>query len=545
MRRLHGNPWAVLATLCLGFFMTLLDTTIVNVAIPNMLDELDGTFDQILWVLNSYTLVFAVLVLLSGRLGDVFGARNMLIAGLVLFTVASVLCGVAQNTGQLIAFRAVQGLGAAFLMPQTLALLTAVFPAERRGAAFGVWSAIAGVAPVAGPVIGGALVTGLSWRWIFLINVPLGVLGIVLAFGIVPNFPGRRRTSLGLSGVVLSTSGLLLVVYGLIEGQRYGWGTITSFISIPLVIGVGLVLLALFVVDAARHQGDRPLLPFALFRVRNFPTIMFVTLAVLFSVAALLLPLTVYLQSVLGLSALGAGLVLAPPSVVQLLLAPVAGKGTDRTGGKYILLSGLLLFGLGFGLVALMAGPGSSWPVLMPGLLVAGAGMGAVFAAMNAMAMKDVPLKLAGAASGVVSTARQLGMVLGSAAVGALLQNRLANDLASEAAQRSAQLPPEVRPGFVEGFAAAGERGLQVGAQQSDGLLKPLPGLSADLANRLTTLASQTFDHAYTSAMRVTILLPVAVLLLAGCACLLLKRREPAAVDVVARPATETSALAD
>jgi EmrB/QacA subfamily drug resistance transporter len=542
MRRLRGNPWAVLATLCLGFFMTLLDTSIVNVAIPDMLDNLNGTFDQVLWVLNAYTLVFAALVLLSGRLGDVLGSHNMLITGLVLFTVASALCGLAQNTGQLIAFRALQGLGAACLMPQTLTLLTAVFPSERRGTAFGVWSAIGGVAPVVGPIAGGALVTGLSWRWIFLINVPIGVLAVVMAIGLVPNVTQRRRKSLGLLGAVLSTLGLLLVTYGLIEGQRYDWGTITSFISIPLVIGVGLVLIVLFLLDQGRRQGSQPLLPFALFRVRDFPTMMFVTAAVLFSVAALLLPLTVYLQSVLGLSALGAGLVLAPPSVVQLLLAPIAGKQTDRIGGKYILLAGLLLFGLGFGLVALMVSPGSHWPVLMPGLVVAGVGMGSVFAAMNAMAMKNVPLKLAGAASGVVSTARQLGMVLGAAAVGALLQNRLAADLKSEAISRAGLLPPDSRGAFVGGFSHAAEHGLQVGAQQSGGLVKPPPGLPAQLASKLASLATQTFDHAYTSAMQAAILLPVGVLVVAGLSCLLLKRQARTPAQTSSR---ETAALAD
>src|SRR6266851_7009138 len=175
MTKLRGNPWAVLVVVSLGFFMTLLDLTIVNIAIPNMIDKLHASLDDVLWVLNAYALVLAVLVITAGRLGDLFGPRTMFAAGVALFTAASAACGLAPSAGWLIAFRAVQGLGAAMLMPQTLAIITMIFPAERRGAAFGIWGAVAGVATVAGPTVGGLLVTVLDWRWIFFVNLPIGI----------------------------------------------------------------------------------------------------------------------------------------------------------------------------------------------------------------------------------------------------------------------------------------------------------------------------------------------------------------------------------
>src|ERR1700723_4509105 len=187
MRKLHGNPWAVLVLVSLGFFMTLLDLTIVNIAIPNMIDRLHASLDDVLWVINAYALVLAVLVITAGRLGDLFGPRTLFAVGVAVFTVASAACGLAPSAGWLIGFRAVQGLGAAMLMPQTLTIITNTFPAERRGAAFGVWGAVAGVATIAGPTLGGLLVTAFDWRYIFFINIPIGAVVLVLTFIIIPD----------------------------------------------------------------------------------------------------------------------------------------------------------------------------------------------------------------------------------------------------------------------------------------------------------------------------------------------------------------------
>src|SRR5882672_3853534 len=238
------NPWLVLLVLTTGFFMILLDTTIVNVAIPAMSTGLNTTLDQILWVLNAYILVYAVLLITAGRLGDLYGQRNLFALGLAIFTLASALCGFAQDANQLIGARVLQGVGGALLVPQTLAILTSLFPPERRGDAFGIWAGVAGLATLAGPTVGGAIVTYIDWRWIFFVNVPIGIAALVATFIIIPDVRPGRRHGWDFVGVILATAGLFGLVFGLIEGERFKWGEIDSFvITIPEVIAAGVVLL--------------------------------------------------------------------------------------------------------------------------------------------------------------------------------------------------------------------------------------------------------------------------------------------------------------
>jgi MFS family permease len=215
------NPWVVIAVLNLGFFMTLLDLTIVNVAVPSIIDGIHATLDQMLWVLNAYSLVYAMLLLTSGRLGDILGPRNLFLAGTVIFVAASAGSGLAHSATQLIAARAGQGLGAALLAPQQLAYVTSLFPPERRGAASGLLGGIAGVSLVAGPTLGGFITTHFGWSWIFFINLPVGVLTVVLTFLLVPDIRPGKRHRLDLWGVLLATAGIFGIVFGLIEGQRY------------------------------------------------------------------------------------------------------------------------------------------------------------------------------------------------------------------------------------------------------------------------------------------------------------------------------------
>src|SRR5580765_994510 len=259
------NPWLVLAVLTTGFFMIMLDTTIVNVAIPAMSAGLNTTLDQILWVLNAYILVYAVLLITAGRLGDLYGQRNLFAIGLFIFTVASALCGFSQNANELIAARILQGIGGAVLTPQTLAIITTLFPPERRGAAFGVWGGVAGLATIAGPTIGGALITYIDWRWIFFINVPIGIAALIATFAIIPDLRPGRHHGWDLVGILIATTGLFGIVFGLIEGERYEWGQIESYpITIPEVIGAGAVLIVLFIIWE-RFQTE-PLVPLSLLR---------------------------------------------------------------------------------------------------------------------------------------------------------------------------------------------------------------------------------------------------------------------------------------
>ena len=521
MTKLRGNPWAILVVVSLGFFMTLLDLTIVNIAIPNMIVKLHATLDDVLWVLNAYALVLAVLVITAGRLGDLLGVRTMFAAGIVVFTAASAACGFAPGPGWLIGFRAVQGLGAAMLMPQTLAIVTMVFPPERRGAAFGIWGAVAGLATVAGPTLGGLLVTAFDWRWIFFVNLPIGIAVLAVTFYVIPDLRPGRRHRLDILGVVLASLALLGICYGLVEGQRYDWGTITSFVSIPLVIGAGLVLLAVFILVQKLRQSGEPLIPFALFRNRNFTLMNWVSGTLSIGMLGIFLPFTIYLQDALGFSALKAGLTMAPSSLVMILIAPFLGRLTDKIGGKYILMSGLTLFGVGMGWAVLVARPNSSWQDFLPPLIVAGLGMGATFAPMTTTAMRNIEPQLAGAASGLLNTVRQVGSVIGTASVGALLENRLVASLTSQATISSAGLPPLVRASFIGGFRKAAASGLIGGGPADSGAQH---GISKALAAELQRLGGYVFSHGYVLAMRWTMVLPISVVALAAASCVLIKR---------------------
>src|SRR4029077_16886298 len=281
---------------------------------------------------------------------------------------------------------------------------------------------VAGLATIAGPTVGGALVTYANWRWIFFVNVPIGIAALVATFAIIPDGRPGRRHGWDFMGVFLSTAGLFAIVFGLIEGQRYNWGEIGSYgITIPEVIIGGVVLLVVFIVWE-RFQAE-PLMPLSLFRDRNFAVANWVAAAISFGMLSLFLPIVIYLQSVRGFTALQSGLTLAPMSLVSMFTAPFAGRMADRIGGKYILMTGITTFAIGFTALTLVAGPDPTWPTFpVPGM-IAGAGMGMTFAPMTTVAMRNISPRMAGAASGVLNTTRQLGAAIGSAVVGAILQN--------------------------------------------------------------------------------------------------------------------------
>jgi len=521
------SPWAILIVVSLGFFMTLLDLTIVNIAIPNMITKLHASLDDILWVINAYALVLAVLLITAGRLGDLLGQRTMFFAGVALFTAASAACGFAPSPGYLIAFRAIQGLGAAILMPQTLAILTMVFPPDRRGAAFGVWGAVAGVATIAGPTLGGLLVTAFDWRYIFFINLPIGVVVLILTVIIIPDLRTGREHSFDITGIVLASLSLLAICYALVEGQKYDWGTVKSFISIPLIFAVGVVLFAAFLWLQASRQSGEPLVPFALFKDRNYSLMNMVSAFLSIGMLGIFLPFTIYLQSVLGFSALKAGLTMAPASLVSMFVAPVAGQLTDRIGGKYILMLGLVLFGAGMGALALIAQPTSAWYDFLAPQAVAGIGIGCTFPPMTTVAMRNVNPMMAGAASGVLNTTRQVGTVIGTAGVGALLQNRLLAGFTSQVQQRAAHLPASARQHLLTGFQSAAKGGMEVGSGHST-----------------TGLAGQIFTHGFVQAMRPTILVPIVFIFAAAAGCVFIKRRARAGASAVSEMTEPTASAA-
>lgn len=523
--RVRGNRWAVMAVLVLGLFMTLLDLTIVNIAIPRIIDGIGASLDEVLWVLNAYSLLYAVLLITAGRLGDILGPRNLFIAGIALFTAASVASGLARDPAQLIAARALQGLGAALLAPQGLPLLTSLFPPGQRGAVFALNGIVSGLAVLAGPTLGGFIVTHLGWRWIFYVNVPVGLAVIALAFALVPDLRPGRRHRLDLTGVLLATAGLLGVVFGLIEGERHDWGKVYSFITIPEIICAGASLLAIFLIHQRFHQNSEPLVPFAVFRDRNFTLMTLVLAAIGFAMLGVYLPLTIYLQSVLGYSALAAGLTIAPQPLAMMLVSPFAGILADRMGGKYVLLFGLPVFASGVGYIDWVAHAGSPRWIFLPGLIASGAGLACVWGPVYSIATRNLRPELAGAASGVLNTTQELGGVIASAAVGALLQNRLASALHDQATSRSSQLPPQVRDRFVAGFGHAAKRGFEVGAGQTGGGTHLPRSVPPQLAHRIESAAHSVFTHGFVDAMHPTMVLPIAVVLLAALGCLAVDNR--------------------
>ena len=522
MTRLRHHPMAALGVLALGVFMTLLDLTIVNIAIPSILDGLHASLDEVLWVLNAYSLLYAVLLITSARLGDVYGPKNLFAAGIVIFTVASAFSAVAQDGTQLIAARALQGLGAAVLAPQGMPLMLSLFAPEKRGGVFAIYGTLAGLAVIAGPTVGGFLVTHFGWRAIFTVNLPLGAITFALALLLIPDLRPGLTHRLDLAGVALATLGLLGVVFGLIEGERYDWGTVAGFVTIPEVIGAGVVVLAVFLYHQARRQGGEPLLPFEVFRDRNFSLMTIVMAAMGFAILGLYLPLTIYLQSVLGLSPIDAGLTIAIQPAMVMLTSGVAAALSQRVHGKYLLIPGLLALAGGSAYIDWAAHVGSGRWDFAPGLIVSGIGMGFIWTPVFTIGTRDLPARLGGVASGVINTIQELGGVLASAVVGAFLQNRLAAALHDRAVEASAQLPAAARAQFVDGFGNAARRGFEVGAGQS--------GAALSLPPQLEQLAHAVFTNAFVDAMHPTLVLPIAVLVAAALATAFVRTRRAAAV---------------
>ena len=524
MTRIRNHPMAALGVLVLGLFMTLLDLTIVNIAIPSILDGLHASLDQVLWVLNAYSLLYAVLLITSARLGDIYGPRNLFAVGVVIFTVASGFSALAQDPTQLIVSRGLQGLGAAVLAPQGLPMMMSLFPADKRGGVFAIYGVIAGLAVIAGPTVGGFLVTHFGWRSIFTVNLPIGVLTFALAMLLIPDLRPGRKHRLDPVGVALATAGLLGVIFGLIEGQRYDWGVVTGSITIPEIIAAGVVLLAVFLVYQARRQAAEPLLPFAVFKDRNFTLMTFVMAAMGFAILGLYLPLTIYLQSVLGLSAIDAGLTIALQPLAMIVWSGVASSLVQKVNGKYLLIPGLLVLAAGSGYIDWAAHADSGRWDFAAGLILSGLGMGCIWTPVFSIGTRDLRPDLAGVASGVINTIQELGGVLASAVVGAFLQNRLALALHDQAVAASGRLPEQYRAPFINGFSNAAHTGFEVGAGQS--------GTSLQLPAQVDAIAHYVFAHGFVDAMHPTLLLPIAILLVAALASAFVRGPQRPALSV-------------
>jgi EmrB/QacA subfamily drug resistance transporter len=419
----QANPWNALWAMLVGFFMILVDSTIVAVANPSIMAALNiSSYDSIIWVTSAYLLAYAVPLLLSGRLGDRFGPKNLYMAGLAVFTVASLWCGLSGSIRMLIAARVVQGIGAALLTPQTLSTITRIFPPDRRGVALSMWGATAGVATLVGPLAGGVLVDHFGWSWIFFVNVPIGVVGLVLAARLIPVLQTHPHR-FDLAGVLLSGVGLFLIVFGLQEGQTHDWAP-----WIWATIAAGLVVMAAFVYWQSVNRNE-PLIPLAIFADRDF-SLANVGIAVIgFAVTAMILPVMFYAQSVCGLTPTRAALLTAPMAVATGVLAPFVGRVVDRSHPRPIIGFGFTTLAVAMLWLSVEMTPQTPvWRLALP-LGAMGIGMAFIWAPLGATATRNLPPRLAGAGSGVYNTTRQVGSVLGSASMAAFMSARVTAEL--------------------------------------------------------------------------------------------------------------------
>jgi EmrB/QacA subfamily drug resistance transporter len=412
------RKWWTLLAVCTATFMLLLDITIVNVALPAIERALDASFSDLQWVVDAYALALATCVLTAGALADLFGRKRLFVIGIVLFTIASAACGLANDPLFLIIARGVQGIGGALMFATALALLSQEFHGRERGTAFGIWGATIGAAVAIGPLAGGMLTSWLSWRWIFLVNIPIGVAAVVLSLAKLRESSDPSESRLDPIGLVTLTGGLLCLILALIEGNRHGW---TSALILGL-FAAAVMLLALFIASQTRDRLT--MIDLALFKRPAFVGAQVTAFAISSSMFAMFLYLTLYLQNVLKLSPLQTGVRFLPLSVVSFFAAPVAGRLSS-------FLPVRLLLGFGLGLVALslwlMSGitTSSSWTTLLPGFIVGGIGIGMVNAPLASTAVSTVRVERAGMASGINNTFRQLGIATGIAALGAVFSSRV------------------------------------------------------------------------------------------------------------------------
>ncbi len=445
------NPWPALWAMCLGFFMILVDSTIVSVATPAIMTGLHADINAVVWVTSAYLLAFAVPLLITGRLGDRFGPKRVYLIGLGIFTVASFWCGFTESIAALVVARVVQGLGASMMTPQTMSVITRIFPAERRGKAMGAWGAVAGVATLVGPILGGFLIDRWGWEWIFYINVPVGVVGFALAMWLVPSLPVHSHR-FDWVGVILSAAGMFLLVFGIQEGQDYDWGQMVGIISVPLLIALGVVVMIGFVLWQ-RFGSAEPLVPLVLFKDRNFSLANLAITTVGFGITAMAFPLMLYAQAVRGMSPMHAAMLLIPMAVLSAALAPSVGRLVDRMHPALLSGIGLASFSAAMVWLGLVMRPGVAiWELELP-IVLLGVANAFMWSPLSVAATRTLPPQRAGAGSGVYNTTRQVGAVLGSAAIAVLMESRLASHLGQAGSGMSGSvsgtLPEPIRDGFA------------------------------------------------------------------------------------------------
>jgi len=447
------RPWPALFSLVLGFFMILVDLTIVTVATPTIIDKLHASVNETLWVSSAYMLAYAVPVLIMGRLGDRYGSKNLYLAGLAVFTLASLWCGLAGGITMLVIARVVQGFGASMITPQTMAIITRIFPAAERGKAMAVWGATAGVAMVVGPILGGVLTSSLGWEWIFFVNIPVGIVGFVLAVRNVPALSTNQH-HFDWFGVALSGVGLFLLAFGIQQGHSEHWA---GWI-IAMIVG-GVVFLVGFVFWQSRNKQE-PLVPLSLFRDRNFSVSNVAITVMGFVGVSMGYPLMLWAQAVLGYSATKAALLMFPMAIMSIILAKPVGGLTDRIHPRIIVSTGFVLSIVGMFSLATQLKADTSIFLIAVFQIILGAGNAFIWAPTAATANRNLPLTLAGAGAGVYNATRQVGSVVGSAAIAVMMSSRLSHYLPGAEAHGEAGAQKITDPHVAAAFAKAMQQSL-------------------------------------------------------------------------------------
>ena len=433
----HGESrkWWTLAAVSFGLFMIMLDNTVVNVALPSIQRDLGVDISKLEWVVTGYALTFAALMLIGGKLADMFGRRLIFVAGIVVFTLASLACGLADSGTVLIAARIAQGAGASLMNPASLSIITATFPPKQRGTAIGIWAGVSAMALAIGPLAGGLLTEHLSWHWIFFVNIPVGIAGVVASFLLIDESRDESAVqAFDVPGLATSALGLFSLTYGLIEANTYGWGS-------PRIVGafaIAVISLASFIL-LERHQRV-PMLDLTLFKSRTYVGANFVLLLVALAMFGVFFFVSIYMQNVLGYSAVQAGAAFLPMTLLIILIAPQAGRLADKIGSRVLMTGGMTLVSLQLLIFSRLDESSSFWN-LLPGLLIGGVGMSLTMTPATAAAMKAVPRDKAGVGSAVLNAFRQVGGSIGVALMGAIMASR-------------ATVPPSVA-GFVDGLHAA------------------------------------------------------------------------------------------
>jgi EmrB/QacA subfamily drug resistance transporter len=425
----EGNRrWWTLAAMCFALFMIMLDNTVVNVALPSIQDDLGVSLSGLEWTVNIYTLTFAVLLVTGGRLGDILGRRRMFLFGVVVFALSSAAIGLSPGEGWLVAGRGLQGAGAAFMMPATLSIITVTFPAEERGKAIGTWAGVSALALAIGPVVGGALAEYVSWRAIFFLNLPVAVGAVaVTLFATHESRDESRDHAIDWPGIAALSVGLSALVLALVEGNAWGWGS-GRIVALFAVAVAGLGTFALI-----EPRVREPMVEFSLFRSRTFLGANLVAFIVSFAMFAMFFFTALYLQNILGYSAVEAGVRFLPSTLMIVLIAPLAGRLSDRVGPRPLMVSGLTLVALALFLQTRIT-VATGYGLLLPAFVLMGIGMALVMSPMSTAAMNSVEPEKAGVGSGILSMSRMVGATFGVAAIGALFQHLARNELADKLA---------------------------------------------------------------------------------------------------------------